>query len=328
MSVFNEEKYVKEAIDSVLNQTFKDFEFIIVDDGSTDRTLEILHSYSDSRMRIFSFEENKGIPTALNYGIDRARGEYIVKIDGDDIQYPERFEKQLSFMQENPEMVLSKTLVNFFPDTIDIEKTKRYSTFKNYLEPYKNNTKTPQQIVERLKWYSCIPHTSIIIKKDIIKKFYYRDIPVAEDYDLFYRMNEEGLLMGSIDEILVETRVSANSTTVKEKKTFDKCIYFIKEKNLNQFKQNESIFIWGAGSFGQSVLEVLIEKGWNIQGFIDSDKQKEGSIIKEYKVYSTDVIEQSKKNKVIVASQPGMFEIISFLKEKGYKTEEDFMVYR
>ena len=95
MSVYNGEKHVRETIESVLNQTFQDFEFIIVDDGSTDSTSEILKSYHDPRIIVYTFKKNKGIPVALNFGIDQAKGKYIVKIDGDDIQHRMRFEKQL-----------------------------------------------------------------------------------------------------------------------------------------------------------------------------------------------------------------------------------------
>lgn len=131
MSVYNGAKHIKETIDSVLNQSFTDFEFIVVDDGSNDGTVDILKSYKDNRMKVFFLEKNVGIPKALNFGIDKSIGDYVVKIDADDVQHPERFEKQLSFMLTTPKMTLSKTLCEYFPDTLEIEKVKDTRHLKN-----------------------------------------------------------------------------------------------------------------------------------------------------------------------------------------------------
>ncbi|MBS4195494.1 glycosyltransferase [Lederbergia citri] len=329
MSVYNGEKHIEETIKSVLDQSFKDFEFVIVNDGSTDNTLEILKTQTDSRLKIYSFKENQGIPTALNYGINNSSGKYIVKIDGDDIQHHERFEKQLLFMTKNPEIVLSKTLLSYFPDDSEVEKSHRYLTFKKYIENYKNSSKTMEDIATRLKWYCCISHSTMMIRKEIIKNYRYRNLPIFEDYDLFYRMNEDGLKMGHLEENLVRVRLSNYSTTTrKEKSLFDEYAYLIKEKSFNSFKKNEFIFIWGAGEFGRSVLNTLMKKGWRIRGFIDSDVKKEGTLIDGNMTFSPAIIDNSKKNKVIIASQPGMFEIIDFLKGYNYQSELDFMVIR
>lgn len=328
MSVYNGENHVAETIDSVLNQTFNKFEFIIIDDGSTDRTADILQSYEDPRIRLFTFKRNRGIPEALNHGIKHAVGKFIVKVDGDDIQHPERFEKQLKFMIQNPQFVLTKTLVNYFPDSKKVENSTRYMTIKKYVEPYKNKVKTPKHIAKTLDWYCCIPHTTMMIKKEILSKYQYNKLPLSEDYDLFYRMNQDDLLMGHIDECLVNTRISAVSTTVQRNNLFDQCAYKIKEKNMELFKKNQYVYIWGAGSYGQSVLELLLEKNWTIQGFIDSDVRKKGIIVKGHRIYSKDIIDNSKKNKIIIASQPGMFDIIRYLSAHGYKSEQDFMVLR
>jgi glycosyltransferase involved in cell wall biosynthesis len=328
MSVYNGEKHIKETIDSVLNQSFTDFEFIVVDDGSNDGTVDILKSYKDNRMKVFFLEKNVGIPKALNFGIDKSIGDYVVKIDADDVQHPERFEKQLSFMLTTPKMALSKTLCEYFPDTLEIEKSQRYKTFKKYIEPYKNSTLNEEQIAERLKWFCCISHTTMMIKLEVLKKYRYRNLPLFEDYDLFYRLNEDKLLMGSLNEFLVKIRVSLNSTTVRKKYTLDECAFLIKEKQLNQFKNNQSIYIWGSGEFGKSVYEVLVKRGWHLRGYIDSNPELQGKLIDGMEVYSPDIIDNKKINKVIVASQPGMFQIIDYLQQFDYQSEVDFMVYR
>lgn len=102
MPVYNGEKYLKKAIEGILSQTFKDFELIIINDGSNDKTLEIIKSYADSRIRLIS-QENKGIIYSLNRGIAESRGKYIARMDADDISLPERLEKQREFLENNPE---------------------------------------------------------------------------------------------------------------------------------------------------------------------------------------------------------------------------------
>ena len=119
MPVFNEEKYLERAILSVLYQTFSDFEFIIINDGSQDDTLKIAQEFQkkDKRIKIINHAQNKGLVNSLNDGISIAKGEYIARMDGDDICVFNRFEKQIIFLKNNPEV----KLVGSFIDIIDSE---------------------------------------------------------------------------------------------------------------------------------------------------------------------------------------------------------------
>ena len=102
MSVYNGEKYLAEAIKSILNQTYKNFEFIIVNDGSKDNSVEIIKNYMKKDNRIVLIDrENKGLPYSLNEGISIAKGQYIARMDADDISLSNRFEKQIKYMEEN-----------------------------------------------------------------------------------------------------------------------------------------------------------------------------------------------------------------------------------
>ena len=101
--VYNREKYVCEAIESVLDQTFADFELLVIDDGSTDRSREAVQSYHDPRIRLMSNEKNEGIPKTRNKGIGLARGEYLAFLDSDDRAYPERLAKQVAFLDRHPD---------------------------------------------------------------------------------------------------------------------------------------------------------------------------------------------------------------------------------
>lgn len=107
MSVYNEEKYIRKAIESILEQTFRDFEFLIMDDGSKDRSLEIIKEYAQKDARIVYYhQENHGLPYALNELIKRAHGKYIAHMDGDDISFKKRFEVQYRFMERHPEIAV------------------------------------------------------------------------------------------------------------------------------------------------------------------------------------------------------------------------------
>jgi len=104
MSVFNGERYLREAIDSILQQTFVDFEFIIIDDGSTDSSASIMSSYADRRIRVIR-QKNRGLSAALNVGLKAAEGRYIARMDADDVSLPHRFGRQYLFLETHPQCV-------------------------------------------------------------------------------------------------------------------------------------------------------------------------------------------------------------------------------
>ncbi|MFC2128718.1 glycosyltransferase [Bacteroidota bacterium] len=111
LGVYNGEEYLHEAIDSILKQSFKNFEFIIINDGSNDNSVEIIKSYNDSRIVLIS-QQNKGLPAALNQGLKIAKGKYIARMDADDISEPNRFLEQLLYMEKNPHCVVVASLYN------------------------------------------------------------------------------------------------------------------------------------------------------------------------------------------------------------------------
>lgn len=121
MSVFNTEKYAGEAIESILNQTYSYFEFIIVDDGSTDASLRIIKKYADEdkRIRIYINDKNIGLAKSLNKGIDISRGEYIARMDADDVSMPDRFGKQVAYLMDHPEICILGGQIKFIGSSND-----------------------------------------------------------------------------------------------------------------------------------------------------------------------------------------------------------------
>ena len=126
LPVYNVAPYLKEAVDSILNQTIQDFEVIIIDDCSTDKTIEVANTFNDSRIKIITKEKNKGLIDSLNIGFKTAKGKYIARMDGDDISDLKRFEKQLNVLENNPEIKVCGCWLQAFGNNDEIIKHKEH----------------------------------------------------------------------------------------------------------------------------------------------------------------------------------------------------------
>ncbi len=177
LPVYNGAKFVSKAIESILNQTFKDFELIIINDGSKDNTLEILKSYAkkDKRIRIIS-RENKGLIKTLNEGFLAVKGIYIARQDDDDISHSTRFKKQIEFMENNKEYALCGTFYNVVSENGEFIR-------KHFLPSSNIN-------IQKNLFDSCFCHGSIMIRKNMIENmiWYNKDSLHVEDYDFFIRI--------------------------------------------------------------------------------------------------------------------------------------------
>jgi glycosyltransferase involved in cell wall biosynthesis len=174
LPVYNAGLYVKEAIDSIINQSFKDFELLIFNDGSTDNSLEIIHKFEDSRIRIVNYEKNIGLIQLLNNAFSEAKGEYIARMDADDISFPKRFEKQVAFLDQHPDHGVVGTQMEFIGSEEIIKK--------------------PCQD-EEIRWWifkgSPLAHPSVMIRKLILEQHqlnFKKEAYVVEDFDLWWRM--------------------------------------------------------------------------------------------------------------------------------------------
>lgn len=189
MPVYNGEKYLGEAIESILNQTFTDFEFLIINDGSTDKSIEIIQSYKDSRIRLIHHEKNFGLIVALNKGLDLAQGEYIVRMDCDDISLPERLKKQVEFMDVHPEIGVCGTKVKAIASKVSF----RFGYCVSH-----------DLIKSRLIFEPSIAHASAIFRKNFLKKFslrYDTRFVRAEDYEFWVRCSDY-FPFANIDKVL------------------------------------------------------------------------------------------------------------------------------
>jgi|TARA_B100001971_G_C18229030_1_gene562647 glycosyltransferase involved in cell wall biosynthesis len=205
MSVYNGDKWIKNSIDSVLSQTENNFEFIIINDGSTDNTSAILKSYNDDRIIIID-QENRGLTKSLNVGLNLAKGKYIARIDADDICMPNRLAEQKKFMEVNTDIALVGS------DAILIDENDQYMGHAVYPTSH-------EMLIKRLKFPLCsvFPHSSIFFRRDVIKKEngYNENFIMSQDLDLYLRLIGK-YNISCIDEFLIKLRLNLSGITYSD----------------------------------------------------------------------------------------------------------------
>jgi glycosyltransferase involved in cell wall biosynthesis len=213
MPVYNAKSHVAEAIESILNQRLGDFEFLIFDDGSTDGSIDVLKHYEslDPRIRLFS-RPNKGLVTTLNELIDQARGEFLARMDADDIALPERFGRQVDYLRAHPEYVLVGSRVLL----IDPEG-----------DPLCDWCTLEDQDAIDARFLTCerittISHPAVMMRRDAVLAIgKYRPFEVIEDIDLFLRLSEYGRIT-NLPEVLLKYRIHAGN--ISKTATYHKII--------------------------------------------------------------------------------------------------------
>lgn len=234
MTVYNAELYLKEAIDSIVSQTFDNWELIIVNDGSTDKSERILLNYEDSRIRVFSYSQNIGRTSALCIAFEQARGEYIAILDADDISHPERLAKQVKYLNENPHVGLvgswakridnnGNVIADFNPP---IEKTKLYNS---------------------LGWTDPFVHSSVMYRKYLAQQVggYPKTYVYSQDYAFilnFVKISQVAIM----DEYLCRLRIVNSSMTWR--------------KEYNQIRLMEAILL-----FQKAAHEISLSKTASIK---------------------------------------------------------------
>lgn len=224
MTVYNGEKYLREAMDSILNQTFKDFEFVIINDASTDKSQEILDVCKDNRIKLIINQQNIGMVNSRNKGLALAQSEYITVVDHDDIALPERLEKQIRFLDEHPEI----GLVGGYYYEID-EQGKEFNLYQS--------PTTNEEIQRKLLTEDCFGHGTIMFRRECLGKAgYYRpEFEYMDDYDFVLRISEK-YQVASIPEPVYKWRRGPRSATVSRSllmvKLYQLCRDLARERRL------------------------------------------------------------------------------------------------
>ena len=196
--------FLKEAIDSVLNQTYSNFEFIIVDDGSANQSFEFIQTYTDPRIKLLQNQKNMGLTYSLNEGLDLCRGEYIARMDADDICFPDRFEKQFAYMRTHPDTIVCGTWAEYI-DENDRLTGKKVCWKINDMEAYRIHLLFANR--------PTIFHSSSMINRRIMLEHnirYNTEYRYAQDFRMWVSCSEYGICT-NYPEILLKFRVHPNS---------------------------------------------------------------------------------------------------------------------
>jgi glycosyltransferase involved in cell wall biosynthesis len=230
LPAYNAEKYLGEAIESILNQSFKDFEFLIFNDGSTDTTKEIIDGYNDKRIIAYHSDINKGYVHWLNEGIKQAKGKYIARMDADDISFTERFQLQFDYMETHPEIGLCGSQIEIIGSGELVKK------------PLTDN---------EIRWWffigNPIAHPVVMIRKEVLSHyqlFYKNELKPAEDYEMWCRMSHNTKIT-NLQNILLKYRYHPNQESTAnaciQNTNFDKGYeFFLKsiEVSVNRYKKD------------------------------------------------------------------------------------------
>ena len=206
MPVYNTAPYLREAMDSMLCQTFQDFELIVLDDCSPDNAEEILDAYDDPRIVRYKGEKNVGLSNVLNVGIGMARGKYIARMDSDDISLPQRLQVQVEYLETHPDIDLVSVGMRLFG--------AKEATWIRELNP--------EKVKIEAMFHSPVLHASSVWRKDAFEKQglrFRQEMVPAEDYDLWVRAMLRGLKLVNLPEVLYEYRIHDAQATLQTDKT-------------------------------------------------------------------------------------------------------------
>lgn len=195
MPVYNSERFIRQAITSILEQTFHDFEFLIIDDGSTDNSEAIVQAFRDSRIRFFRNEKNLGITATLNKGILLAQTPYLARMDADDISYPDRLQKQVDYLEANPDCGMVSSLTRVIdqggkPVRVDKFKSEHYYYNQNFI-----------------CW---IYHPTVMYRKQALLDVNLYTASYSEDFEIFWQISRT-YKIHNLDEVLLDYRETDQS---------------------------------------------------------------------------------------------------------------------
>jgi glycosyltransferase involved in cell wall biosynthesis len=259
---------------SLVDQTVRDFEINAVDDGSTDGTAALLAQWAarDSRVRVLSTPP-LGIVSALNAAAGEAQGEFLARMDADDIAATRRFDRQTELLDANPAMAACGTCIRYVPRRLVRDGARRY-------ERWVNSVVRPKEM-ERDLFVECpIPHPSLLMRRSaFVKVGGYRDVDWPEDYDLVLRLWESGYELGKVPEVLLEWRERPDRLSRTDERYSEDAFRRCKARFIGRRIAGREVVVWGAGPVGKAFARALQTEGQNIAAFVELDPRKIGQTI-------------------------------------------------
>lgn len=326
LPVYNSEKYLSEAMDSILNQTYKEFELIVVYDASLDKSMEILSEYQrkDKRIKII-YGKGRGLASALNEGIRVSKGKYIARMDADDVSHIERFKKQITYLEENEDVYLLGTNYSliYAEDVSEEMKKAAQGTHQRSLG-----------IIDKEDWFLSTNetmkfiHPSIMVRKELFTQIGgYRDCKL-EDLELYFRAGVNGFRIDKLEDVLLDYRVCGTSKSKCEsrreqtKELMEIKINYLAE-NVLKWNKNLKYLIWGADISGECGVDIIKKAFAQSQCIAYIDSFYEGEL-NGYPVVKPCEIKKYQVDYVFVCTNGGAVYARQYLKDLGFKEIRDF----
>lgn len=326
LPVYNGAEYLKEAVESMLQQTYRNIECIIIDDGSIDETLDILMKYKkeDNRVVIIS-RENRGLVESLNEAILISKGKYVARMDADDISHLDRIEKQVQYLEEHQDVYLLGTNYSLiYEENIndDVKKAAQ-GTHKRSMAP-----------IDKDDWFLSTNetmkfiHPTIMIRRELFNRIgLYRQYKL-EDIELYFRTGINHYRIDKLEEVLLDYRVrgSSKSRTEQRAEQTKEIIGFKMDYLKDTIFKDKSIInymIWGADISGIEAIEVLNDKlpQANLVAYIDSFKEGE---LNGFPVVKPERINEYSHDYIFVCTNGGAVYARRYLKDIGKEEIKDF----
>jgi len=313
---------LRRSIESILKQTYQDFELILVDDGSTDESSQIAHSFTDDRIRHIQLKP-QGIVGALNEGIWASQGNYIARMDADDYSHPQRLKKQLELLEKDHDTGVVSCLVNYVGD---IQKNYGYYHYVQWT----NEILSQNDIYLKRFMESPVVHPSVLMRRDLIKNYgVYKEGDFPEDYELWLRLMEKQVRFSKVPEYLLDWYDDNNRLSRRHKKYSMEAFYRIKAEYFSgwfnsYFGSNApQVMVWGTGKAVKQKSQYLEEFQIEIAGYIDV-VDKPNHWFNEKPVFYYEEIPDRIFVLSFVGDRKGKKMIYDYLVSKGYEEGRNF----
>ncbi len=331
MSVRNAAATLPMCLDSIRAQTFVDYELIVMDDGSSDGSARIIttRAVHDRRIKFIECAPPFGLVNALNAGVEHARGEFVARMDADDIMHPQRLEQQSRYLAEHPHIDAVASQVRAFPDADVGQGMTRYLHWQN-------NCISCDDIAQEVFVEAPITQPSVTLRRQSLRAAGgYRDGDFPEDYELWLRMLARGQRIAKIPRVLLDWRQRANSYSKTDsrysREAFDRlrAVYLAMDPRIKALsRQNARPFaVWGAGRKTRRRVERLTARGITPTFWIDVAPRKLGRCIQGIKVLPPSSLDVLARPYVLVyVTMHGVREqVTDYLHSLGYRRSRDYL---
>jgi len=320
LPVRNGGRYLDQAVESILNQTFHHMELLLVDDHSTDSSISTLDQ-SDPRLKVVR-SMGCGVADAFNTGFEISEGHYIARMDADDVSLPSRFQSQLDYLDQNPPVDISGCCVDIFSGTGIKGGLQRY---RDWL----NSVRDPDQVHQQIFIESPLPNPGLMFRKAALQRLGgYRNNGWPEDYDLLLRADAAGMRMGKPDPVLLrwrehENRLTHTDTRYDRKNFMRAKAHFLVRHRL----RGRPVVIWGAGPTGRLMFDLLTAEGGEIKGFIEVHPRRIGGRKRGLPVWPVDKVVSLGESMLLVAvgAAGAREEITDYLDEHDKHPGRDYL---